>query len=177
MSDMVTQASEPKHRLRWYQFSLGSLLLLMTALCIALGIWQCTRHARGPALLGRIHDHRGRPIAGVKVVVWTGAASWWKAYETYTDEDGRYRLSPVKGAMEWNAQDEAFHMFRIKLEHARFESEHDQCAVLSLPDRAGYRFVRDFTMSPRSKLCITGIEPLVIVENEEEESLGIPSPP
>jgi RNA polymerase sigma factor (sigma-70 family) len=51
---------------------------------------------QGPILTGRIVDEGGRPLPGVKIVLYGGLVTRWKGQETTTDQDGRYRFDPLR---------------------------------------------------------------------------------
>jgi len=54
------QPAEPavsdKPKRRWYQFSLGALLALMTIICVYVASWQPTKTFGIPSVIQAVHD-------------------------------------------------------------------------------------------------------------------------
>jgi hypothetical protein len=117
---------------------------------------------QGPILTGRVVDEAGRPLPGVRIILYNGLCSRWKGQEATTDQDGRYRFDPLRtGAMiedgpsgrwDWRPG--------MRLEHPTHASADGKSWWdIRVPGIDRKEHVQDFEMVPGGRLAGRVLDP------------------
>lgn len=143
MEDRPIPTTRSNHRAVGFRYTAGAMLIGIGLAVVFIVTTQISKRQAGPTLHGQVYDQNHFPIAAVKVEVWTGDPGWRKAYETVTDEQGRYALSSVHGAKNWPKGNQAYNLLRINLAHPTCEPVSQ---IVNVPDIDRLRFKQDFLM-------------------------------
>lgn len=119
---------------------------------------------QGPILTGRIVDEAGRPLPGVKVVLYNGLYTRWKGQETTTGPDGRYRFDPLRsggmvgdganGRWDWRTG--------LRLEHpTHVNADGKSWRDIQVPGIDRREHVQDFRMVPGGRLRGRVLDPKI----------------
>ncbi len=136
------------------RFGLSALFFVVALAAVGFAVWQHVSRPHGPRLVGTVHDHEGRPVAGCTITLWGGMATRWKVAETVTDEAGNYLFWPVEGSRSWRESSgsepgRASIFAGVTVEHPHLVTrDHRSWRDIEVPDVRDYRYVLDFSMEP-----------------------------
>ena len=100
-------------------------------------------------------DESGKPLAGVKVVLYSGFATRWKGQEAITDTDGRYRFDPLRtgGLIKDEPSGRWDHFVGMKVEHATHVSADGRSWWdIDVPTVDRREQIKNFRMVPGGRL-------------------------
>ncbi len=133
---------------------------------------------QGPILTGRIVDEAGRPLAGAKIILYSGLATRWKGQETTTDREGRYRFDPLETGSMIKAEPGDRWDLRpgMRIEHpTHVSADGKSWWDITVPGIDRKEHVQDFRMVPGGRLAGRVLDPKTRVPLKRL-SLNIGSP-
>ncbi len=105
-------------------------------------------------LEGRVTDGAGRGVPGVRLTLYSGLATRFQGQSVLTDENGRYRFSPLETYQSLGADDARRRaMVGVRVEHESFvRPSGDDWFDVHFDVAPGHVERHDFTMEPGAKL-------------------------
>jgi RNA polymerase sigma factor (sigma-70 family) len=113
------------------------------------------RANKGPILSGRVVDESGQPMAGAKIVLYSGFATRWKGQEATTDRDGRYRINPLQtGSMTKRADADKWDYYvGMQIEHpTHVSADGSSWRDITVPNIDRKETIYNYSMVPGGRI-------------------------